>query len=485
MYDGKLIEIQGTKTIPHAIITQANIAKVYDYYKDILGRKSYDNKGSEIIAFIDVQEDAIIQQKDWFNACWVGSTDEIKIDKFFIGSNEGITLAQAYDVIAHEYTHAVSSSIVDFSADGEAGSLNEAYSDIMGYIIEGENYTMGEDMNYVVRDISDPNKYKLPKEKGGKYFYPTDKSIYTDEWLKSKGFSSYENYDNNGAHTNMSVPSYAAYLMEKNGAFKDKEEMAKVWYNSLFYLTSHADFEDCALAVIESAESLGLSEESIDIIEKAFIDTKMLEQRYFELSGKITDDSDKNLRGVEVKVVNAKNEKLVYKTYSKDDGTYKFEKLPKGMYKITYSKKEYSAAKNEITLKAEMKNVDVTLEKDKEKNKKIDTTYCNPKKEDCVVVTMYELAGDDNGLAEKAYSFYYKRGETLEKHLHGINTNFNDYFSGDLSFLGATGWYYRGTDEPLDAKKPINEDIEIEMKVAGMSGNDMIDFSNMFGNLNG
>ena len=52
-------------------------------------------------------------------------------------------------------------------------------------------------------------------------------------------------WDNGGVHTNSGVPNYAAYLMYKNGAFESKEEMAKVWYNSLYLMTTTSDFEDC------------------------------------------------------------------------------------------------------------------------------------------------------------------------------------------------------------------------------------------------
>ena len=67
-----------------------------------------------------------------------------------------------------------------------------------------------------------------------------DKGSPLDDWKE---------WDNGGVHTNSGVPNYAAYLMYQNGAFKDREEMAKVWYNSLMFLNSSAKFEDCAYAV--------------------------------------------------------------------------------------------------------------------------------------------------------------------------------------------------------------------------------------------
>ena len=98
MNDGKLNEYPGLKTIQHAIITQANLAKVYDYYKNILGRNSYDNKGSQLLAYVDVREDAFKTSNYWLNAAWVGGEEPVIINKFAIGNYGDITLAQAYDV---------------------------------------------------------------------------------------------------------------------------------------------------------------------------------------------------------------------------------------------------------------------------------------------------------------------------------------------------------------------------------------------------
>ena len=354
--DGKLTG-EDEKIVNDAIITQANFAKIYDYYYEKLNRKSYDDLGSEITVLINIQNNIILGNGDWLNALWAGTDDNdwFEYDKFFIGGNNGVTFGRGLDCLAHEYTHAVSGSIVNFNNDGESGSLNEAYSDIIAMAIDSKDYTMGEDFGSIVRDISNPNKYKNPTSKGGKYHYPTDTSIYTEEWLKSKGYTKYEDYDKNGSHTNMTIPTYAAYLMYKNGAFKDKDEMAKVWYHSLFYLTSDADFEDCALAVIKSAEELNLSEKSLVIIEQAFADTKMLERKYFDLSGKVEDNKKKPLKSAEVVVTNALNEHVSYRIYTKKKGTYKFKNIPKGIYKVKYSKIDYSTVEKEITLKENLK----------------------------------------------------------------------------------------------------------------------------------
>lgn len=139
--------------------------------------------------------------------------------------------------------------------------------------------------------------------------------------------------------------------------------MEKVWYRSLFYLTSDTDFEDCALAVIKSTEELDLSEKSLVIIEQAFADTKMLERKYFDLSGKVEDNKKKPLKSAEVVVTSALNEHVSYRIYTKKKGTYKFKNIPKGIYKVKYSKIDYSTVEKEITLKENLKKQNAILKK--------------------------------------------------------------------------------------------------------------------------
>ena len=149
-----------------------------------------------------------------------------------------------------------------------------------------------------IRDMARPNDYTDPAVKDEKYYFPTDLETYNSEWQakimknaeeEGSPLEKWQDWDNGGVHTNSGVPNHAAYLMYKNGAFDNMEQMAKVWYNSLFMLTSTSDFEDCAYAVIQTAVNLGLKEDKIEIIKEAFYATKMLEDNMHTLSGVVTD----------------------------------------------------------------------------------------------------------------------------------------------------------------------------------------------------
>jgi len=335
--------------IRNSILAMHNFSVTYDYYKN-LGIKSYDNNGAEIFVNIGMVNDAF-GSEEFFNAYWSGPDN-----LFAFGSKNGVSLASQLDIVAHEYTHAVQGNIAGLMYEGESGALNEAYSDIIGSLIEGNNFQLGEGMNEL-RDMSNPNKYGDPSIKGEKFYFPDDNITYNDEWkaevmrkAKEEGdpLESWEDWDHGGVHTNSGVPNYAAFLMYDNGAFKNKDEMAKVWYNSLFLLSPTSDFEDCALAVMKVAKQFQLSDEKIKIIEDAFVTTKMLDREYAEVLGQVTNtDSKKPLGGVTVTAINKLNAHVNYTVTTDKDGMYKFDKIPAVDYIVTFEKAKYEMLEKE------------------------------------------------------------------------------------------------------------------------------------------
>ena len=278
-------EGENEKLAEAGISALKNFEEIYDYYYNVLGRKSYDNKGGKIIVNIGLKENTFKKGK-LQNAMWFYETKQI-----YIGYDGEQSYAICKDVLAHEFTHAVVSKTSKFSRfvkskdlnkANETGALNEGISDIMACLIEGNNWTISEKTN-LMRNLENPaeSEEKYPSVKGGDYYFPEGympegKTI--EDLIKANdGWTSINDYDNGGEHHNATVPGHAAYLMYKNGAFSSKEQMAKVWYNALFIMSSHSNFEDCALAVIKTAQNQGLSSSSVEIIRNAFRETKMLD----------------------------------------------------------------------------------------------------------------------------------------------------------------------------------------------------------------
>lgn len=359
--------LKGDVILAEAYSTLYYLEGTYDYYNNVLGRKSYDGKGAEIIANINLHNRLFsFKSNEYSNASWIGNAGE-----FFFGTSEGVSYSVAYDIVAHEYTHAVSGTIVGLEYKDESGALNEAYSDILGSLVEGKNWTLGEDFE-IMRDMARPNDFKDPAIKGEKYYFPDDEETYNEQWkidivqkYKDAGrpIATWREYDNGGVHVNSNVPNHAAYLMYENGAFESREQMAKVWYNSLFLLTSTSDFEDCAYAVIQTAENLGLSEDKIKIIKEAFYATKMLKDDNYILAGVVMDDdNDSVIEGVQVSVANKLNAAINYEVFTDKDGKYVFEELPEGEYDIVFDKAKYLPLEKEVELTKDKDGFDVSLE---------------------------------------------------------------------------------------------------------------------------
>ncbi len=368
--NGELRYNTGIEKLKNAVTTMSYFEDIYDYYKNVLGRDSYDNKGSKIIVNINVSNKSFTSE-DLSNAMWVSG-----LNQMFIGNHEGKSLSLSKDVLGHEFTHGVISTTAKFThptkenrnKPNETGALNEAYSDIIGSLIENKDWLISDSIpafaKEVARDLSNPSVYKKPSNVGGDYYFPDyylgDKTL--DEYLEEKNAKNLFEIDRAGEHHNATVVGHAAYLMYKNGAFSSKEQMAKVWYNSLFLLSSYSNFEDCAYAVIQSASNLGLKREKISIIKDAFVETRMLSQEYYKLSGKVTDEDDKELGSVLVTAINADNTLVYFETYTNNKGEYEFTELPKAEYTISFEKAKYLGTEKDVTLDEDTTDINVSLE---------------------------------------------------------------------------------------------------------------------------
>ncbi len=472
--------------IQSAITTMANYETIYDYYKNVLGRNSYDNKGSKIIINLGVTA-STFSKEDLNNAMWSSLTNQM-----YIGDWNGKSLSASLDVLAHEFTHGVVAFTANFASTAkkedrnkafETGALNEGYADVLGHLIEGKNWTMAES-NEILRSAANPGFYKNPSIKGGEHYYPDSyltNGRTLEQFLKDNNLTYVTDHDKGGVHTNSNVVSHAAYLMYEAGAFSSREEMAKVWYNSLLMLSSYSNFEDSALAVIKAAKNLGLSDESIYKITKAFQDTKMLESKDFSLKGTIISGTEK-LKNVDVEIYSYSDDNLITTTTTNEKGLYE-TKLPTGIYKIKVIKKDFEEytttviIKGDTTLDIELASTKVA--KDTDNLKKVCKTS------NCVNFTIYFLEGNEQSkLKEKYETYAVEKGTVMDANIivDAVNKMFKSKFlsSDGKSFYMTMGefqvefgWYYKDTDTKFDWSQPITEDTEIEMKLFnGLFDND-------------
>ena len=238
------------------------IEKTYDYFLTTFQRKSYDGYGGEIANLYDpvlfYNEDESWQ----YNAASIG-------DGWFVygkgdpdyGYNPFVSL----DCAGHEFTHMVTEENGNggLNYEGEAGALNESFSDIFGTCIEfyvniNPNWTIGEDIiiGGAMRSMSNPNM------SGG---YNAQPDTYLgDYWVNTNSGS-----DHGGVHTNSGVQNFWFYLLCKGGSGINDlgnsysvtpigmANAQKIAYRNLInYLTPNAGYLDAYNGSLQAATDL-------------------------------------------------------------------------------------------------------------------------------------------------------------------------------------------------------------------------------------
>jgi Zn-dependent metalloprotease len=191
--------------------------KVYDFYKTVMGRNSYDDKGATIVS-------GVHYSTGYNNAFWSSTMGQM-----VYGDGDGVkmtSLSGALDVIGHELTHAVTEFTSGLIYKNQSGALNESWSDALGVAIENQNWLVGEDIwtpgtpNDALRYMDQPHLGEQP-EKMSEYVVTTQ--------------------DNGGVHTNSGIPNKAFYLFATS--IGSRVDAAKVWYKaSKYYMVQSEDF---------------------------------------------------------------------------------------------------------------------------------------------------------------------------------------------------------------------------------------------------
>ncbi|MFC0298195.1 M4 family metallopeptidase [Geobacillus jurassicus] len=231
---------------------------VYDYYKNVHGRLSYDGNNAAI-------RSTVHYGRGYNNAFWNGS-------QMVYGDGDGQTflpLSGGIDVVAHELTHAVTDYTAGLVYQNESGAINEAMSDIFGTLVEfyanrNPDWEIGEDIytpgiaGDALRSMSDPAKYGDPDH-------------YSKRYTGTQ--------DNGGVHTNSGIVNKAAYLLSQGGTHYGvsvtgigRDKMGKIFYRALvYYLTPTSNFSQLRAACVQAAADLyGAASQEVNSVKQAF-----------------------------------------------------------------------------------------------------------------------------------------------------------------------------------------------------------------------
>ncbi|MBQ8161223.1 MAG: M4 family metallopeptidase [Clostridia bacterium] len=212
----------------NALLTFYNYCRAYDYYKAI-GWSGGDGMETPILVLNDYCDQ---NHTPVDNAAYVGNYLGWQI---FLASRAN-DFAQCLDVLAHEYTHCVTSSVMTYNAYvNDFGAINEAISDIQGktcqMLTEGRDGTTWEIADRSlesIRSLSDPHAFHQPEFTLDLYYTP---AVRTPTALNDAG----------GVHTNSSLLNYLAWCLYEKGGMT-LEEGRSFWFTVDCAMTPGTDY---------------------------------------------------------------------------------------------------------------------------------------------------------------------------------------------------------------------------------------------------
>lgn len=259
----------------------------------------------------------------------------------FIGTNTGTS---DVDILAHEYTHAVSGKLVNWLGNTtQNGAINEGISDIFGELAECSILNLKEPDWKMISDNKEIGIYrniKNPSKSGGLSDLSDIESVEEDKYVYS------------------TVISHSAYLMwngiDGNKDMKiDSDTLAKLWYKSLYLLHSDSTFQQCADTVTRTAKLMykdgSLTKNQLNCVESAFSKVGLGSSLVENGSSFVV--YDKNLKKFDDYHITIKNifeDKIVVDEDVSDTDTYTLD-LENGTYTITVSDNTKDGSKNKFT----------------------------------------------------------------------------------------------------------------------------------------
>ncbi len=230
--------------------------KVDEYYSEIHNRNSFDGNGIELRSSVHMGTNVN-------NAFFLWEEKQM-----IYGDGDGTTFksfTSDFDVIAHEFTHGVTSSTANMKYQNASGALNESWSDVFG--LSADTYRRG---------LSAPNSWELGndlKVDGSAFRYmdnPTKDGRSADYWPERIPFEQNPNQNNDygGVHKNSGIANLAYVLVVQGGTHPRGKtnidvqgigmaKAEKIWYHALVnYMGQNTNFAEARAATERSAKEL-------------------------------------------------------------------------------------------------------------------------------------------------------------------------------------------------------------------------------------
>jgi len=252
---------KGGKTVSEAYDYSGS---TYNFYKNIFDRNSIDTRGMKLDSTVHYGE-------DYNNAFWNGT-------QMVYGDGDGEIFqrfTKSIDVIGHELTHGVTQYEAALEYEGQAGALNESFSDVFGSLVKQYTLKLTADKSDwsigsgLFTSKINGKALRSMKEPGTAYNDPTigkdPQPGHMKNYVKTTS-------DNGGVHINSGIPNHAFYLAAIELGGYAWEKAGKIWYIALTErLRETSDFQRAANSTYEVAGTLyGKSSREQNAVRKAW-----------------------------------------------------------------------------------------------------------------------------------------------------------------------------------------------------------------------
>lgn len=245
------------------LLAYANYILAYDFYADH-GIRSVDGFDTPILVTVGwCDRDGTPVN----NACFYG----VNRGWACFGVSDINHSSDCLDVVGHEYTHGITNqSMQGVLYRNESGVINEAYSDIMGNLMEmslgytyDDSWLIAERSGRISRSMGDPNSHEQPAFVGDVYY------------VASVLNPNFDINDYGGVHINNSLVGNIACRLDGTGM--SYEQQISMWLTSIELLTPQSDYQDLHGALLFALKINGMLQQYGPAVNRAFEDLGLTE----------------------------------------------------------------------------------------------------------------------------------------------------------------------------------------------------------------
>lgn len=243
------------------LLSLYNYCRAYDYYKEI-GWIGGNGLETPIMILNNYCDENHVQVD---NAAFMGNYLGWSLFAASIKND----FSQCLDVIAHEFTHCVTGSVMTYNSYmNDFGAINEGMSDIQGEIAEQmmDNvdekslWVLGNNSLTPVRSMSNPHRYQQPEFSWDLYYKP---KVQTPTVINDFG----------GVHTNSSLLNNVAYrLIAESGM--SLEEARAFWFAVDCTMVPGTDYAQLSELLPWVLKSMGMDQYQT-VLQKAIDATRL------------------------------------------------------------------------------------------------------------------------------------------------------------------------------------------------------------------